>query len=275
MFQMPAWATQATVDEMRTIASDPHTKALFAASGMSSVEDIVQKAIMLQECALRGDAKRPYVCVMRGAFLRPRVVDHPSYPLIMSQQAGERCRFLDLGCCMGTDLRQMLLDGAQKELVHGVDFSPDFIRLGFELFGDEATMDGVFQRVDILDGWDSGSELGASSATGWMSEHVSSFDVVHCGAVLHTLESKEEVQEVLKRVFCLLAPGGVYFGGNRPTWVHDAKSFHEELESVGFEGVEVTVRSGQNEADAENVLFKNASAEESGRGTYFVAFKPH
>lgn len=270
---------RATPEEMKTIASDPRARALFAASGLSTVDDIVAKATKVQDLALQGDAKRPYVCVLRGAFLVPRISDHPCYAQVVAKEGLERRRILDIGCCMGTDLRQLLVDGARKELTSGIDYSSDFIRLGFELFGDRDTMQGVFHRVDLLENLTK-DMLGGAEPTGWLAEHAGAFDVAHCGAVLHTFESKEEVREVLRRALLLLTPGGMLFGSNRPVWVHDAESLRAELESVGFERVEVvaTSRSGGEVASTlwrpSMEGFAPEQLRRIGRGTFFTAYKP-
>lgn len=278
------------------MASEPRARELFAAAGITAVEDVVQRSARVQQLALQGDAKRPYACVLRAAFLVPRVTEHPAYAGILAREG--RGRILDLGCCMGTDLRQMLLDGACRELTCGVDFSRDFIRLGFELFGDKDALVGSFQCVDILEGWSveqcsisegwrlPGGPEGCTArhkevtrpAAGWVFDHAASFDVVHSGAFLHTFESKEEVREVLRRIFWLLSPGGVVFGSNRPMWVHTAESLRAELEDVGFEAMEVMQRPEPGEKHAEDLFWKtadqSAGLKQMGRGTHFVARKP-
>ena len=47
---------------------------------------------------------------------------------------------LDLGCCMGTDLRQFVLDGwcTAGDAV-GLDSQPSFIDAGLRMFGDEVS----------------------------------------------------------------------------------------------------------------------------------------
>lgn len=289
---------RATPAELTVMASNPQTSSLFAAYGVSSVEEIVRRAVQVQEEALKGDAKRPYVCVLRGAFLQPRVMSHPNYSQIMARgltkpggASGKTLdgkRILDLGCCMGTDLRQMLVDGAHPKLTCGVDFSADFIRLGFVLFGDEARLGSAFQRVDILDGWhkphaDSNDTrtVYPSSAISWVEQHAGSFDVIHCGAFLHTFESKEEVQEVLRRIYRLLSPGGVCFGSNRPVWAHNERSLKEACVDAGFQSVTVLQR-GANEKDVSTITTTGALNQAMwgavgsvvGRGTFFEVQKP-
>lgn len=265
---------KATYDEMRAIASNPHTRALFAAAGISSVDEIVQRSVQVQDDALQGDAKRPYACVLRGAFLWPRILEHPLYSQLMAKEGLGQRRILDLGCCMGTDLRQMILDGAPRELIRGADYSSDFIKLGFRLFGDEATLRDVFERVDILDGWNPDIGGDRLPTSGWVGKHVAAFDLVHCGAFLHTFESKEEVREVLKRILLVLAPGGVCFGSNRPTWVHDMESLRDEMLHLGFQGVHVMERSGSQRGAFEDVAWRTLHDGQGTQATFFVAYRP-
>ncbi|KAL8695808.1 MAG: hypothetical protein Q9201_007954 [Fulgogasparrea decipioides] len=69
--------------------------------------------------------------------------------------------FLDLGCCLGQDIRKLVVDGAASENLYGLDIEPHFIDLGYELFRDRRTLKSRFTIADLLTsegvenaGWD-------------------------------------------------------------------------------------------------------------------------
>ncbi|KAN0082428.1 hypothetical protein V8E55_008223 [Tylopilus felleus] len=59
--------------------------------------------------------------------------------------------FLDIGCCMGTDLRHLVQSGYPSTSVLGCDLQSEFIDLGHTLYGDRDTCQIPFFVGDILD----------------------------------------------------------------------------------------------------------------------------
>lgn len=55
-------------------------------------------------------------------------------------------KVLDIGCCMGTDVRMLLLDEfTTLDNIIGVDVAGEFLELGFKLYGDGDKMKNVFK----------------------------------------------------------------------------------------------------------------------------------
>ncbi|KAL9591365.1 MAG: hypothetical protein Q9179_007798 [Wetmoreana sp. 5 TL-2023] len=121
----------------------------------------------------------PYPCLGQNRFLNLSLSRHPQYPEVLARlsrsrnalpasQPGESLEpkkppelFLDLGCCLGQDIRKLVVDGAASENLYGLDIEPHFIDLGYELFRDRRTLKSRFTIADLLTsegvenaGWD-------------------------------------------------------------------------------------------------------------------------
>ena len=58
--------------------------------------------------------------------------------------------FLDAGCCLGQDLRQLLFDGVPlSKNLFGIDLRSEFFDLGCDLFQDKGKMDATFVACDL------------------------------------------------------------------------------------------------------------------------------
>lgn len=61
---------------------------------------------------------------------------NPQYTEVLSRvKAGEK--IVDVGCCFGTDLRKLIVDGASPHNVFGIDLEQEFFDHGFALYRDE------------------------------------------------------------------------------------------------------------------------------------------
>src|ERR1700712_3668202 len=83
----------------------------------------------------------PYPCLGRWRFLELDLASHPLYhtdilPMLKDVEKPEWI-FLDLGCCLGQDVRKLLFDGVDPTRVYGADLRPEFIDMSYELFRDE------------------------------------------------------------------------------------------------------------------------------------------
>jgi SAM-dependent methyltransferase len=82
----------------------------------------------------------PYPCLGRWRFLELDLASHPLYQtdiLPKLSKEGADWIYLDLGCCLGQDIRKLLHDGADPARVYGAELLPAFVDAGYELFGDE------------------------------------------------------------------------------------------------------------------------------------------
>ena len=60
-------------------------------------------------------------------------------------------KFLDLGTCLGQDLRKMCFDGVPVDRLYGTDLFPRYETIGHRLFRDAATLQGRFLVADLLE----------------------------------------------------------------------------------------------------------------------------
>lgn len=79
---------------------------------------------------------------------------HPGYSHLLSRLGtpdSSPPRLLDLGTCLGQDLRKLLFDGAPKESLFGSDIFPAYEAAGHALFNDASTFTNRFIAGDIFD----------------------------------------------------------------------------------------------------------------------------
>ncbi|GAW20059.1 hypothetical protein ANO14919_095530 [Xylariales sp. No.14919] len=92
-------------------------------------------------------AQFPYPCMGTFRFLDLDLARHWAYqehvltPLCQPSVPGEpEPLFLDCGCCLGQELRKLVVDGAPAHRLWASDIEPKFIELGFKLFRDGHTL---------------------------------------------------------------------------------------------------------------------------------------
>ena len=59
-------------------------------------------------------------------------------------------RLLDLGCCLGLDMRKLAFDGVPSEQIYGLDIEAPFINLDYELFLDKDKSHSSFITEDLF-----------------------------------------------------------------------------------------------------------------------------
>ncbi|KAI1325339.1 hypothetical protein F5Y16DRAFT_423087 [Xylariaceae sp. FL0255] len=99
-------------------------------------------------------------CIGEFWFIEQGLLRHPDYPRIlqrMTSSATPSPRFLDLGTCLGQDVRTLLHAGASPSAVYGADVLPGFKDAGYTLFQDRDRFDDshfitddIFSEVDEL-----------------------------------------------------------------------------------------------------------------------------
>ncbi|KAL2408567.1 hypothetical protein ABEF93_005054 [Exophiala dermatitidis] len=162
----------------------------------------------------RAYATHPYPCLGRWRFLELDLANHPLYrseilPALSSSEpdpsqtrnatdgsstaAGRTTIdfpsnfiFLDLGCCLGQDLRKLTHDGADATRLMGADLNPEFIEIGYSLFRDRdrfAWEDHFIAPADVFD-FSPSSEL-SRRCDGKVG-------ILHCTAVFHLFGLDEQ-----------------------------------------------------------------------------------
>ncbi|EXJ75440.1 uncharacterized protein A1O5_02136 [Cladophialophora psammophila CBS 110553] len=107
----------------------------------------------------RAFKSHPYPCLGRWRFLELDLSSHPLYhshilPMLAASKEEKAPEpdeasevvgknetpgwiFLDLGCCLGQDIRKLIFDGGDARRIYGADLRPEFIDIGYALFRDE------------------------------------------------------------------------------------------------------------------------------------------
>jgi hypothetical protein len=167
-----------------------------------------------------------------------------------------------VGCCLGTDLRQLVADGFQPENLLGLDVNDTFINLGQELLFDDANgpMAQRFCAANILD-----PNPVTTDPSGRLERFaIESIDVIYIGSVYH-LFSLPDTLRLSENLFRLVIAGGCIFGRTvgvdseqaegfqtgapalgtpsssipQLRYLHSPASLKKQLESVGFTDVKI------------------------------------
>jgi hypothetical protein len=102
-------------------------------------------------------------------------------------------KFMDLGCCFGQEIRQLVFDGAPSINTYGSDLWGDFMSLGYELFKDKDRLQTTFITADVFD--DSSPLIGLAGQ----------INIIYTGAFFH-LFNLEDQEKIAIRIIQLLVP---------------------------------------------------------------------
>ncbi|KAK5659581.1 hypothetical protein OQA88_783 [Cercophora sp. LCS_1] len=116
------------------------------------------------------------------------------HKLLTRLQAGDT--FLDVGRCLGHDIRKLVFDGAPAENMFGADLLQGYVDLGYNLFRDRDTLKTKFVQANVLD----------DITTGAWPELVGKFDTVSFSLVLHCFPWERQVA-MLERGVAVLKEG--------------------------------------------------------------------
>ncbi|KAG6371201.1 hypothetical protein JVT61DRAFT_9825 [Boletus reticuloceps] len=97
----------------------------------------------------------PYPCIHAFHYISLSIAEHNAFPCVLkaNQSSGQANAplLLDIGCCMGTDLRHLVQSGYLATSVIGCDVRRDFIDLGYELYSDRDRCQISFFVGDVFD----------------------------------------------------------------------------------------------------------------------------
>ena len=187
----------------------------------------------------RGFASNPYPCIGLYRFLNLTLLTHPLYKTIVERLQPSDATYLDLGCCFGQDLRQLVNDGVPSQRLIGLDIEGPLMEQGYDFFLDRAKLQSRFIVADVF----KGSAQGAV----WTDLEKYGFDVIHCSAFFHLFTLEEQVSSA-KNIAKLVKKGGVIVGrqigsvkpGNVPairegswSYRHDVGTFDAMWKQVG------------------------------------------
>ncbi|CAK7211991.1 hypothetical protein SBRCBS47491_001311 [Sporothrix bragantina] len=132
-------------------------------------------------------AVHKYPCIGRFAFCDLNMTKSPHYQAAVRRlRASSDERLLDLGCCVGQVLRQLMHgDGVPASQLSGSDLHKAFIDLGFEVFrdGPPEASELTFIAGDLLSDDDKSCDVLEKSAT-----------LVHAANLFHLFSWDEQVK---------------------------------------------------------------------------------
>ncbi|POS76523.1 methyltransferase [Diaporthe helianthi] len=201
-----------------------------------------------------------YPCLGQFRFLELNLSSRPRgdlYERLLSTLKGSSASslssspaFLDVGACLGQDVRKLIHDGAPPGSVAGAELSPTFIRLGYELFRDSPAHVAMVQ-ADILEPLVRvGEEVEEGSAAS-LVQFRGKLSVVQLGMILHLFTWEEQLIAFENAVALLRDEPGVLIigqatgnldgvvtqtlsvgGANRGTCKHNVESFKRLVKYV-------------------------------------------
>ncbi|KJX95796.1 methyltransferase domain-containing protein [Zymoseptoria brevis] len=185
-----------------------------------------------------------YPCIGSYMFLHLSMKQHPAYPATLdSLRSSNDAMLLDLGCCLGQDLRKLAHDGVPSEQLVGYDIEPGFFSVGYEAFRDKSHFQARFIAGNFL----------AAGVPG--SAEKEQYQFIHAAYFFHLWSWRKQVEAYTKAILMLKdEPGCVLFGVNTGvenarliddggpfsrldenqeyTWLHDTKSMTRMLDEV-------------------------------------------
>ncbi|ORZ17294.1 hypothetical protein BCR42DRAFT_414348 [Absidia repens] len=173
-----------------------------------------------------------YRCIDQYKFATSRMNRRFFYSQVLKYKSQRDPFLIDIGCCtgnsftvcdktahrltqwlyfsfeLGTDLRQLYLDGYPKEYLVGLDSSSHYIECGYELFKDRQHCPITFLVGDIFTETDTRNDrCGVNTYDGQTA-------VVMAGSVIHLFQDISQVDRFIARMAKLLRPGGLFVGAH-------------------------------------------------------------
>lgn len=121
---------------------------------------------------------------------------------VTSAGSGSPPTLIDLGTCLGQDIRKLIHDGAKPEQLLGIDKYPQFLNVGYELFRDYSATRSCFHPADLF-AVDENSVLNTTRG---------SWDIVASAQVLHSFDWDKQKQ-LIKLMFQLARGKGSWLAG--------------------------------------------------------------
>ncbi|KAI1478500.1 hypothetical protein F4774DRAFT_385015 [Daldinia eschscholtzii] len=187
----------------------------------------------------RGFAANPYPCIGLYRFTNLTLLTHPLYDSIVERLGAAGATYLDVGCCFGQDLRQLVLDGVPSDRLIGLDVAGALMDLGYEFFLDRDVLRSRFVVADVFKGTEQGPA--------WTDLEKRGVDVMHCSAFFHLFTLEDQISAA-KNLARLIKKDGVIIGrqigsvkpGDVPaikdqsfSYRHDVDTFNAMWKQVG------------------------------------------
>ncbi|KAI0685825.1 hypothetical protein BC835DRAFT_490784 [Cytidiella melzeri] len=270
------------LDESLLSLSD--TEAAFLHRTITADDFELRKRIM--EVQKEAYAEHPYPCIRGFHFVNLMMSANPIYPQVLQAgKSGNHSVLLDLGCCMGSDVRKIVSDGYPAKNVLGVDLRQQFLDLGYRLYGQ--SWDTNFFTSDIFEvpypfPRDTPIDTTPLASVGDLSQLRGRITHFYAGALFHLFDEATQYALAL-RVAELLdrKTGAVVFGRHqglieagmiddhlgRNRYGHSAaswpllwKKIFSEVESSEFAEKKVVVEAELTEGFAQHVFRARSQA---------------
>lgn len=189
----------------------------------------------------------PYPCLGQFRFLELNLSHRPGdiyarlLALLKESSTSGKVVFLDVGSCLGQDVRKLIHDGAPSFAVAGADISSTLLEQGYELFRDSP------QTVKMVEA----NILSPLTDEGPLAAWRGQLKAVQLGMILHLFDWEEQVTAFANAIALLndhegvsvfgqatgnldgretrtLSPGGV----ERKTWKHNVNTFEKLIKDV-------------------------------------------
>ncbi|KAF3049268.1 hypothetical protein E8E11_001028 [Didymella keratinophila] len=162
----------------------PTTKELFETYSKVPSDEVVPHITKIRNKAFK---IFPYPCLGHWGFLNLNIQKSDAYNEVLERvKNGEQ--YLDIGCCMGQDIRKLVYDGAPSDKMYASDLKGQFWDVGYELFKDKPSLEASFIEADIFDDQSSLQQL------------VGKLDIVHAASFFHLFDWDGQVAAAKKIV---------------------------------------------------------------------------
>ncbi|KIJ51162.1 hypothetical protein M422DRAFT_58802 [Sphaerobolus stellatus SS14] len=164
----------------------------------------------------------PYPCIRAFHFVMLIMSQNPAYTKILDAikdfPSNNPPIFLDLGCCMGTDVRKLAKDGYPAKAIIGCDLRKIFIEAGYKLYNDSPASLGInFIEGDIFAVPFSEADVPVSTKTpaeiSSLGELQGGVTYIYTGALFHLFDEDTQFALALQLVRLLTREkGAIIFG---------------------------------------------------------------
>lgn len=224
----------------------------------------------------------PWPCIGEFWFIKLGLSLHPRYDALLTRLRTQSppTKFLDLGTCLGQDLRKLVADGAPLQALWGSDYFAEYEAAGHELFCDADRFQNRFISADLFD----------ESPESALMKTAGTWDVINIIMFLHIFDWDMQVRSC-RRILKLLSRGKgsmvigaqtgstqagelilkpplVAEGQERTVYRHSMDTFTKMWEEVGrHEGLDLKIEVVYDEqADRD---LREKEAQEEGKHSFF------
>ncbi|KAJ4993216.1 methyltransferase domain-containing protein [Stagonosporopsis vannaccii] len=167
----------------------PKTKELFEIYSKVPSNELISHITQVRDKAFK---IFPYPCLGHWGFLNLNIQKSDAYDEVV-QRINDGEQYLDIGCCMGQDIRKLVYDGVPSENVYASDLQGQFWDMGYEMFLDRSSLKATFIEADVFDN------------TSGLQEFTGKFDIVHAASFFHLFDWDAQIVAA-KRIISLLNP---------------------------------------------------------------------